>query len=44
VRLDTGTGVPYPGFGQKAGPAASTATIALTGLILYLVFKRKNWL
>jgi magnesium transporter len=39
-----GMNVPYPGFGQKAGLAASVATIALTGLILYLVFKRKDWL
>jgi hypothetical protein len=36
--------VPYPGFGEKAGLAASTAIIALTGLVLYFVFKRKDWL
>jgi magnesium transporter len=36
--------VPYPGFGEKAGLAASVAIIALTGLVLYLVFKRKDWL
>jgi magnesium transporter len=39
-----GMNVPYPGFGHRAGLAASTAAIALTGLILYLVFKRKDWL
>ena len=36
--------VPYSGFGEKAGLAASIATIALTGLVLYLIFKRKDWL
>jgi magnesium transporter len=36
--------VPYPGFGEKVGFAASIATIALTGLVLYLIFKRKDWL
>jgi magnesium transporter len=39
-----GMNVPYPGFGEKAGLAASIATIALAGLVLYLVFKRKDWL
>jgi magnesium transporter len=34
----------YPGFGEKAGFAASIVTIALTGLVLYLIFKRKDWL
>jgi magnesium transporter len=36
--------VPYPGFGEKAGFAASVVTIVLTGLVLYLIFKRKDWL
>ena len=39
-----GMNVPYPGFGEKAGFAASIAAIALTGLVLYLIFKRKDWL
>jgi magnesium transporter len=39
-----GMNVPYPGFGEKAGLAASVATIVLAGLLLYLVFKRKDWL
>ena len=39
-----GMNVPYPGFGEKAGFAASIATIVLTGLVLYLIFKRKDWL
>jgi len=39
-----GMNVPYPGFGEKAGFAASIVTIVLTGLVLYLIFKRKDWL
>jgi magnesium transporter len=39
-----GMNVPYPGFGGKAGFAASVVTIVLTGLVLYLIFKRKDWL
>jgi hypothetical protein len=39
-----GMNVPYPGFGEKAGFAASIAAIVLTGLVLYLIFKRKDWL
>jgi magnesium transporter len=39
-----GMNVPYPGFGNKGGLATATATIALAGLVLYLVFRRKDWL
>ena len=39
-----GMNVPYPGFGDKAGLAVSVAAMAVTGLVLYLVFKRKDWL
>ena len=39
-----GMNVPYPGFGEKAGLAAAIAAIALAGLVLYLIFKRKDWL
>jgi Mg2+ and Co2+ transporter CorA len=39
-----GMNVPYPGFGEKAGFAASIVTIVLTGLVLYFIFKRKDWL
>jgi magnesium transporter len=35
-----GMNVPYPGFAEKAGLAA----IALAALVLYLIFKRKDWL
>jgi magnesium transporter len=36
--------VPYPGFGHTGGFIVSVATIVLAGLILYLVFKRNDWL
>jgi magnesium transporter len=39
-----GMNVPYPGFGHTGGFIASIATIVLAGLILYLVFKRNDWL
>jgi magnesium transporter len=39
-----GMNVPYPGFGEKAGFAVATAVIALTGLVLYLVFRHRDWL
>ncbi|HEX3960928.1 MAG TPA: CorA family divalent cation transporter [Trebonia sp.] len=39
-----GMNVPYPGFRKEAGFAASISTIVLTGLVLYLVFRRKDWL
>ena len=39
-----GMNVPYPGFGHTGGFIASVVTIVLAGLILYLVFKRNDWL
>jgi magnesium transporter len=39
-----GMNVPYPGFSQEAGFIASLVTMLLAGLVLYLVFKRKDWL
>jgi magnesium transporter len=39
-----GMNVPYPGFGEQVGLDASIATIALAALVLYLIFKRKDWL
>jgi magnesium transporter len=39
-----GMNVPYPGFGNRAGLAASVVTIAVAALVLYVVFKRKDWL
>lgn len=39
-----GQNVPYPGFGTRAGLLASAVVIILGGLVLYTVFKRKNWI
>jgi Mg2+ and Co2+ transporter CorA len=36
--------VPYPGFSKPAGFAVSVAVMAGAALVLYLVFKRKDWL
>ncbi len=39
-----GMNVPYPGFSRQAGFYASIAIMAVTGLVLYVIFKRRNWL
>jgi magnesium transporter len=39
-----GMNVPYPGFSRSVGFASSVAVMALAGVILYTVFKRKDWL
>jgi magnesium transporter len=39
-----GMNVPYPGFDKPAGFALSIVTIVGAGLVLYFVFKRKDWL
>jgi magnesium transporter len=39
-----GMNVPYPGFGKMAGFVLSVAFIIVAGLVLYLIFKRKDWL
>jgi magnesium transporter len=39
-----GMNVPYPGFGKTAGFVLSVAFIIVAGLVLYLTFKRKDWL
>ncbi len=39
-----GMNVPYPGFSDKAGFTASLAAMILAALVLYVVFKRKDWL
>jgi magnesium transporter len=36
--------VPYPGFSEKAGFVGSLAIMILAALVLYIVFKRKDWL
>jgi magnesium transporter len=39
-----GMNVPYPGFGERAGLTAAVATIPVAALVLYLIFRRKDWL
>jgi magnesium transporter len=39
-----GMNVPYPGFSRQAGLASSITIMIVAGLVLYLVFKRKDWL
>jgi magnesium transporter len=39
-----GQNVPYPGFGQWWGFLLSVGVMVAAGGILYLVFKRKNWI
>jgi magnesium transporter len=39
-----GMNVPYPGFSRQAGFAAALAVMALAGLVLYVIFRRKGWL
>jgi magnesium transporter len=39
-----GMNVPYPGFSRQAGFAASIAIMVIAGLVLYIIFKRKDWL
>jgi magnesium transporter len=39
-----GMNVPYPGFSDNAGFTASLAAMILAALVLYIVFKRKDWL
>lgn len=39
-----GQNVPYPGFGRTAGFAASSAVIIVLMVVLYLMFRRRDWL
>ncbi|HVB45492.1 MAG TPA: magnesium transporter CorA family protein [Streptosporangiaceae bacterium] len=39
-----GMNVPYPGFGRAVGLEVSAVIMVVAALILYLVFKRKDWL
>jgi len=39
-----GMNVPYPGFSHAAGFAASVAIMIIAGVLLYVVFRRKDWL
>jgi magnesium transporter len=39
-----GMNVPYPGFNTETGFLASTGLIILLAIILFVIFKRKQWL
>lgn len=39
-----GMNVPYPGFGQKAGLYTALGIMIVAAVLLYVVFKRKDWL
>jgi magnesium transporter len=39
-----GMNVPYPGFSERVGFAISVFVIVIAAVVLYLVFKRKDWL
>lgn len=39
-----GQNLPYPGFMQVAGFAVSSLLIVLLSVVLYIVFKRNDWL
>jgi magnesium transporter len=39
-----GQNLPYPGFSHESGFIASTAAIVFLSVLLYVVFKRKDWL
>ena len=36
--------VPYPGFSRQVGFASSLVVMAVAAFVLYLVFKRRDWL
>jgi Mg2+ and Co2+ transporter CorA len=36
--------VPYPGFSDKGGFAAAIAIMIVAGVILYVVFRKRDWL
>jgi magnesium transporter len=39
-----GMNVPYPGFSEKTGFIISVAFMLVAGVVLYFVFKVKDWL
>jgi Mg2+ and Co2+ transporter CorA len=39
-----GMNVPYPGFNTETGFIASTGLIILLAIVLFVIFKRKQWL
>jgi len=39
-----GMNVPYPGFEQKAGLYTAVGIMVVAAVLLYVIFKRKDWL
>jgi magnesium transporter len=39
-----GMNVPYPGFSERAGEICAFSIMIIAGFILYVVFRRKDWL
>ena len=39
-----GQNVPYPGFGETSGFIASVLIMIVLAAVLYIIFKRKEWL
>lgn len=39
-----GMNVPFPGFGTVGGAIVSTALIVVSSLVLYILFRRRDWL
>ncbi|MGD0378913.1 MAG: magnesium transporter CorA family protein [Acidimicrobiales bacterium] len=39
-----GQNVPYPGFGRDSGEITSAVLIIVCAVVLYMVFRRKDWL
>ena len=39
-----GMNVPYPGFSRQAGFVTSVTIMVIAALVLYIIFKRKDWL
>jgi magnesium transporter len=36
--------VPYPGFSERAGLYASAAIMIVGVVLLYIIFRRRDWL
>ncbi|WP_433180904.1 magnesium transporter CorA family protein [Actinoallomurus sp. CA-150999] len=39
-----GENVPYPGFGKQWGFASSIVILVVTGIALYIVFRKRDWI
>jgi len=39
-----GMNVPYPGFSRQAGFATSVAIMVVAGIVLYIIFRLRDWL